>query len=667
MKRAWHEDPVYAAEIESAMKVAAVMFDSDEDVDDWERNFPSDMEADCGLEKGCDGDDDNDDDDDDDEEDEEKEKDDDEELDADYVKKNFDRLYVQKVVGWIEDGKNVFITGSPGRGKSTCVGKVIKELYGKGVRLVATGSTGVAAVNIGYDALEELLNAVNRELLSGEMERILSPTTVHSAFGLRKMECGWLNEHRQNEQGIESFMRLYVKHHSRFRSSFLKSQRSLSCANVPKIAHASLVILDEVSMTDGLLVEALDAVGRFWHPETDRPFGGIGMVFVGDFQQLPPVNSGTRKNPNFLFDKKKWTTPTSKGGWIDHVLQLKVNIRQEGDLEYGKLIDRMAMNALLDEDIELLQACVMRANSCNRGLSLAMNPYIMPFVPRIFTNKDHIAQYTRRVLEEVGEETKITLSAREEYEPSKDKICLAYGKNKVQGKIDQFISKLTEDCDAELFIGCPVRFLENKSLEEGVVNGAIAKLVGVAEKGGHPIFELKSGNQYTLPRSSSTIYLDDYTPRQRREIDVGRMRPLPGRPVAKFTYKHYRVKMALAMTPYAVQGCTLDTAIVHPNVDFKNEYTTIEALLVSLSRLRSSGIHSPGRKETIRAIPKPTLSLNTSDDGTPQPRGLYLTRFVPFDYYVNPKVRSYLDNIKERHSLLQNHGKDEPEGDVRLR
>ena len=161
MKRAWQEDPLYAAEIESAMKVAAVMFDSDEDVDDWESNFPSDMEADCSLEKGCDGDDDDDDD-----KYEDEEKDDDEELDADYVKKNFDRLYVQKVVGWIEDGKNVFITGSPGRGKSTCVGKVIKELYGKGVRLVATGSTGVAAVNIGYDALEELLNAVNRELLS---------------------------------------------------------------------------------------------------------------------------------------------------------------------------------------------------------------------------------------------------------------------------------------------------------------------------------------------------------------------------------------------------------------------------------------------------------------------------------------------------------------------
>ena len=393
MKRAWHEDPVYAAEIESAMKVAAVMFDSDEDVDDWERNFPSDMEADCGLEKGCDGDDDNDDDDDD-EEDEEKEKDDDEELDADYVKKNFDRLYVQKVVGWIEDGKNVFITGSPGRGKSTCVGKVIKELYGKGVRLVATGSTGVAAVNIGYDALEELLNAVNRELLSCEMERILSLRTVRSAFGLRKIECGSLNKHRQNERGIESFMKLYVKHHSRFRRSFLKRQQSLVCKCFKNCTRQP-GDFGRGFLADGLLVEALEAVGRFWHPKTDPPFGGLGMVLVGDFQQLPPVNSGTQKNPNFLFDKKKWTTPSSKGGWIDHVLQLMVNIRQEGDLEYETLIDGMAMNALLDEEIELLQACVMRTNSCNRGLSLAMNPYIMPFVPRIFTNRDHIAQYTQ--------------------------------------------------------------------------------------------------------------------------------------------------------------------------------------------------------------------------------------------------------------------------------
>lgn len=47
------------------------------------------------------------------------------EMDAGYLKENFDRLYVKKVVRWIEEGKNVFVTGSQGRCKSTCMKKVI--------------------------------------------------------------------------------------------------------------------------------------------------------------------------------------------------------------------------------------------------------------------------------------------------------------------------------------------------------------------------------------------------------------------------------------------------------------------------------------------------------------------------------------------------------------
>ena len=722
MKRSWQEDPVYAteiesamnaaaemfdrdegddddwkdnfsrdeqhaAEIEAAMNAAAEMFDCDEGDDDWEGNFPQDKhetEIEAALNAAaemfdCDeGDDDwednfsrdkecDDDEDDEEEEVEEEEEEEDEELNADYVKEHFDRLYVQKLIGWIEEGKNVFVTGSPGRGKSTCISRVIKELYGKGVRLIATGSTGVATVNIGHDALEELLNAVDRELLPSEMAKILSPTTVHSAFGLRKVENDWLDEHRKNGGTIQSFMRSYVDRHRGDRSMFLKRKRELSCWNVPAIAYASLVILDEVSMADELLVETLDKVGRFWHPENKRPFGGLRMVFVGDFQQLPPVGSGTRQNPILLFEKKEWTTPTSKNGWVDRVLHLKTNIRQEGDLQYGKLLDRMTMNALSTEDIELLQKCVLKpANGC-RAITLAMNPYVMPFVPRIFTRKDHITSYTQKVLREVDEEAKITLTVREEYEPSKESIYLAYGRQKVQAKVKEFIAKMTADCDTELFVGCPVRFLENKNLDKGVVNGAIGKFMGVAEKGGHPIIKLKNGTLYTLSRSSSKIHLDDYTARERREIESGRMRCRPDRPVAKFTYRNYPLKMALAMTPYAVQGCTLETAVIHPNVAHDNDFTSIECVLVALSRLRSSGVDHPGRSETIRAIPKPTMRVDTSDDDAPQPYGLYLTRFAPFPFYVRPKVRNYIDNIEKHHSLLGRHEKGTNKRNLRSR
>ena len=286
------------------------------------------------------------------------------------------------------------------------------------------------------------------------------------------------------------------------------------------------------------------------------------------------------------------------------MLQLKTNIRQEGDLRYGKLLDSMAVNNLSEQDMELLQQCVLKSNSGFRGLSLAMNPYIMPFVPRVFIKKDDITTYTQKVLAALGNDAKVTLSVQEEYNPKETQSYLAYGKQKVKDKVKAFITKTTKDCDTELFIGCPVRFLENKDLEAGVVNGAIGKFKGVTERGKHPIVELKNGTLYTLFRSSSSIYLDDYTTYERRAIESGRMQPYRDRPVAKFTYRHYQLKVALAMTPHALQGCNLDTAIIHPNVAYDNDYMTIECLLVSLSRLRSSGVDRSGKAETIRAMPK---------------------------------------------------------------
>ena len=157
------------------------------------------------------------------------------------------------------------------------------------------------------------------------------------------------------------------------------------------------------------------------------------------------------------------------------------------------------------------------------------------------------------------------------------------------------------------FVGCPVRFLENRDVAEGVVNGAIGKFNRISERGKQPTIQLKSGKPYTLTRSSASIYLDEYTTYERHMIQSGRLRADSGRPVAKFTYSYYRVKMALAMMPYACQGCTMDTAIIHPNVEYDNAYTVIECVYVALSRLRSSGVDKPDKPETTRVVPKPTM------------------------------------------------------------
>ena len=664
MKRAWQDDPEVFRDVEEAMRLArSTAFADDDYFDDNHWTFENETdETDGDDDDDSDGGTDN----------------KDRELDAEYVKENFDRLYVKKVVRWVDEGMNVFVTGSQGRGKSTCMKNVIRDLYRVGNRLLVTGSTGTAVVNISDVAQMELDQAIANDLLPIEMASILAPATVHSAFGLRYRENASLQELRNAEtkrateaevkmkEGVDDehveqrdaskmadgFMREYIGRHQTLQRLFVKGDNS-SQRGIPAIAVADMVIIDEISMIDDLLMEVLDRVGRFWRPsEKHRPFGGLRMVFVGDFQQLPPVGSGTRQNPIYLFENEKWKTRTACQGWVDRVLHLKTNIRQEGDVEYGRLLDRMVENNLTAEDEELLQKCVLRPANGMSGLQAALNPRVMPGVMRVFNSQRLIKQFQSAVIGDIDPDKKITFESREEYEPNEDVIFNAYGETEVKAKVDKFIQGLRKNVDQDFYLECPVRILENKDVEGGIVNGAIGTLKGCSTHGKHPIIELKNGKRHTLLPSSAEIFVDDYHVRQRREIKEGRLRPRSGRPLGRFTYRYYPMKMACAVTPHGLQGLTAETLIIHPNVDHSNEYTTVECYFTALSRLSSSGLDDPGKAETLRATPRPTSHLGTSDE-FPDPRGLYLTRRPLYPFYVGPKVRAYIDDLEENHSLIK--------------
>ena len=67
-----------------------------------------------------------------------------------------------------------------------------------------------------------------------------------------------------------------------------------------------VLIIDEISMIDRPLFELLDKVGREIRRNHDRPFGGIQVVVVGDFLQLPPVPSKYTKTREFCFESPVW-------------------------------------------------------------------------------------------------------------------------------------------------------------------------------------------------------------------------------------------------------------------------------------------------------------------------------------------------------------------------
>jgi len=66
-----------------------------------------------------------------------------------------------------------------------------------------------------------------------------------------------------------------------------------------------VLIVDEVSMLDADILQKLDFVGRATRDEPSLPFGGLQLVFTGDFYQLPPVSRGSN-DPPFAFMSPNW-------------------------------------------------------------------------------------------------------------------------------------------------------------------------------------------------------------------------------------------------------------------------------------------------------------------------------------------------------------------------
>jgi ATP-dependent DNA helicase PIF1 len=69
------------------------------------------------------------------------------------------------------------------------------------------------------------------------------------------------------------------------------------------------LIIDEISMVDRPMLELLDAIARHMK-KVDAPFGGLHVVVVGDFLQLPPVprqtGSAASKAVEYCFQSPVW-------------------------------------------------------------------------------------------------------------------------------------------------------------------------------------------------------------------------------------------------------------------------------------------------------------------------------------------------------------------------
>jgi len=184
-------------------------------------------------------------------------------------------------------GNNLFITGPGGSGKSELIKKIFDNAKKTKKKIQVCALTGRAAL---------LLNCEAR--------------TLHSWSGIGL--------------GKGSIDQMIKKIFANKRS--LKNWRS-----------TSILVIDEVSMLSYKLFEMLNKIGKVVRGVNHLPFGGIQVIFTGDFFQLPPVGDKEDiDSGRFCFESEEWNEIFN----IKCQIQLKKIFRQS-DEEYATILNQI--------------------------------------------------------------------------------------------------------------------------------------------------------------------------------------------------------------------------------------------------------------------------------------------------------------------------------------
>ena len=87
-------------------------------------------------------------------------------------------------------------------------------------------------------------------------------------------------------------------------------------------------------------------------------FGGVSVIVVGDFYQLPPVRD------SFLFQNGKDYVPGTTHLWRDlfQLIELEQNMRQKADASYARLLNHVRTGSHTYEDVSMLQSRILSSD-----------------------------------------------------------------------------------------------------------------------------------------------------------------------------------------------------------------------------------------------------------------------------------------------------------------
>lgn len=435
-----------------------------------------------------------------------------------------------------KQGMNMFITGSGGTGKTKLIHDMVEYMNLKGIKYQVCAMTGCAAV---------LLNKCKAR-------------TLHSWSGIR-LASG------PSDKVIHSVLR------NKFAT---KEWRSVK-----------VLIIDEVSMMSKKIFDILNSIGKSMK-SNPKPFGGIQVIFTGDFYQLPPVDTiGEIESSQFCFESEDWLSVFP----LKNHIELKTMFRQTDPL-YINILKQIRVGEIDPESISILNKYVKREFISEDGLKPTKLFSVRSKTD--FVNKsqyDKINEPEQVFVMKTNTDFTIYMDNKKSISAEDLEKCNALTPTETQFQIEKIIETRNISETLKLKKGVIVMCTANIDMDNSISNGSQGVVIDFEIGSKLPIVAFSNGIKKTI--DYEFFQSTDYP-----TICIGQI-PLC---------------LAWALTIHKIQGTSLNIA----DMDLGNSIFEYGQTYVALSRVR-------------------TLD------------GLYLSAFNPNRIRANPLVKDFYSQIPE--------------------
>jgi len=404
-----------------------------------------------------------------------------------------------EVLARLLNRENLFISGPAGSGKTTIIKKFIDILDAqfKGNFTVAiTASTGLAA-------------------------KLINGRTIHSWSGLGIYSKNFNPRDRKDPD---------------FPMAFWRAKNT--------IKYTDVLIIDEISMLPAYYLDNIDAACKYFR-RNNKPFGGIQVVFLGDFLQLPPVPPKVALegvNYGYAITSKSW-----KKADVNYCYMDKTHRASDKFLKY--LLSSIESNNITEMTQRILSACMNNTRDPEKNYTT------------LFTTNRDVDSYNQKMLEANNNKSQIFKLNKQ----------LGNAKN-----TEKLITSRGLAEEIELKVGALVIVTSNVRDPEGqitVANGSVGKITKLTNFS--MMIKLNNGEEHG-------IFRQDYDLTEKMELSNAKGETIYIDEVVA-SVSQFPVKLGYAITVHKSQGQTFDGV----EVDLSKCFTPGLGY-VALSRIRDA-------------------------------------------------------------------------------